>query len=83
MVVKEIMRRLFRLRPKARPEAKARLIAMIPRRGDGAPVTAGLDAILVILERHQISPGEVRWFERAIESEAARAAGGNNDDEEI
>lgn len=82
MAVKEAMRRLFRLRPKARPEAKARLIALIPRGPDGAPVSAGLADLMAVLERYRLRPGEEAWFERAIENEAARAAGGTDDDQE-
>ena len=75
MAVREIVRRLFRLRPKGHLEAKARLIALVQRGLDGLPVTQGLADIAVVVERYRISPDEVRWFEKAIEAEAARAAG--------
>mgnify|MGYP001576239907 FL=1 len=82
MAVREMMRRLFRLRPRARPEAKARLMSLIPRGEDGAPATAGLADLMSVLERYRLEPEEVAWFERAIEIEAARAAGGTDDDQE-
>ncbi len=77
-----MIKRLFRLRPFRPPEAKARLIAMIPLGDDGEPATPGLADILGVLRRYRLQPGDVRWFRQAIKVEAARAAGGDDDDEE-
>ncbi len=79
----QILKSLFRIRPKKAPDVKARLFGMIHRVPTGGKVSPTLEHIRDILDRYVISEREAAWFEREIERESARAtAGGNHDDQE-